>query len=107
MLDNEPAIQEQLRAHRFLDDGRELQIFQFVNSKDEPGVQVSDAPIGLMGKLFTFVMRSNIAAVAAAKNALTPSQGRTLQKLNDLLDRSQTQTQALLEQVASVEAMRA
>jgi hypothetical protein len=78
-----------------------------VNSKDEPGIQVSDALIGLIGKLFSFVARKDIATVSHARKALSAQQRRTLGKLNALLDRSQAETHALFEQSVSSDDLEA
>ncbi|MGE3476039.1 MAG: DUF3800 domain-containing protein [Rhodospirillaceae bacterium] len=106
-LDIEPYIQERLQGFTFVDDGRELRNYSFVNSKDEPGIQVSDALIGLIGKLFSFVARKDIATVSHARKALSAQQRRTLGKLNALLDRSQAETHALFEQSVSSDDLEA
>ena len=106
-LDVEPVIQARLQNYVFRDGERVLDTYAFVDSQNEPGVQVSDALIGLLGKLFSYVTRANPADLIAVRRALTPGQVRTLGKLNELLDRSADETPALLHQGASVRAMRA
>lgn len=107
LLDVEPVIQDRLRACAFHDDGRVLDTYRFVDSRVEPGIQASDALVGLLGKMFSYVTRTDRAQLIADRRALTPGQTRTLAKLNALLDRSDAETPALLHQVASVSAMRA
>ncbi|WP_133254308.1 DUF3800 domain-containing protein [Phenylobacterium deserti] len=106
-LDVEPVIQARLAACTFLDDGRELNTFRFVDSRAEAGVQASDALVGLLGKLFSYVVRTGPAQLVADRRRLIPGQARTLAKLNALLDRSAEETPALLHQVASISALRA
>ncbi len=106
-LDVEPVIQKRLQDCVFRDGDRVLDTYAFVDSRSEPGVQVSDALVGLLGKLFSFVTRTDPAELIDIRRALTPGQVRTLGKLNDLLDRSAVETPALLHQIASMRAMRA
>jgi hypothetical protein len=106
VLDTETVIQQHLKACVFRDDERNLDTFRFVDSQAEPGVQVSDALIGLLGKLFSYVTRASPAQLVVDRRALTPSQIGTLAKLNTLLDRSNQETSALFHQVASIKAMR-
>ena len=107
LLDIEPYIQERLEGFTFLDNGRELRNYSFVNSKDGPGIQISDALIGLIGKLFSFVARMSVEEVKVVRDSLTEQQHRTLRKLNALLDRSQQETHALFEQVVSADDIEA
>jgi hypothetical protein len=106
-LDVEPVIQARLQDCTFRDGDQALDTYAFVDSRGEPGVQISDALIGLLGKLFSYVTRTDPAELVAVRRALTPVQARALGKLNDLLDRSAAETPALLHQIASTRAMRA
>ena len=65
------------------------------------------ALIGLLGKLFSYVTRTDGAQLLADRRSLSPGQVRTLAKLNGLLDRSNAESRSLLHQVASISAMRA
>lgn len=107
ILDVEPQIEEPLKACVFTDGGRRLDTFAFVDSKSDPGIQASDAIVGMLGKLFSYVTRTSVPELIADRQLLTPDQERRLAKLNALLDRSDAESPALLHQVASVSAMRA
>ena len=106
-LDVEPTIQKRLKGFVFMDSGRALDTFSFVNSETEPGVQASDPLVGLLGKLFSYITRTDVKQLVADRRALTQGQLRTLRKLNALLDRSGAETPALLHQVGSGRALRA
>jgi hypothetical protein len=106
LLDVEAVIQERLKACVFRDGEHYLDTFHFVDSRAEPGVQASDALIGLLGKLFSYVTRASPTQLIADRRALTPDQARILSKLNTLLDQSNEETPALLHQVASIKTMR-
>ena len=106
-LDVEPTIQTRLKSFVFKDGGRVLDTFSFADSETDPGVQASDALVGLLGKLFSYVTRTNPQQLIADRRKLTPGQARNLGKLNALLDRSEAETPALLHQVASGRALHA
>jgi hypothetical protein len=107
LLDVEPVIQEALKACAFCDGDQPLNTFAFVDSQSEPGVQVSDALVGLLGKFLSYVARTSPMQLKADRQALTQGQKRTLAKLNAILDRSDAETSALLHHVMSVRTMRA
>jgi hypothetical protein len=106
-LDVEKVIQAKLADFRFMDGTRELHHFSFVDSTTEPGVQISDCLVGLMGKFFSYVSRTEPAQIIADRRALKPGQVRTLAKFNALLDRSNEETPALTQQVAALRSMSA
>jgi hypothetical protein len=106
LLDVEDVIKTRLRTLTFRDGDQELGNFQFVDSRDEAGVQVSDALVGLLGKLFSYITRASQAQLMLDRNMLTAAQLGTLAKLNALLDRSNDETSAFLQQVASLTSMR-
>lgn len=102
----EEVIRARLETYSFRDGDRDLDNFRFVDSKDAPGVQVSDALVGLLGKLFSYITRTSPAELVADRRTLTSTQRDALTKLNKLLDRSNDATPALLQQVASLSSMR-
>jgi len=105
LLDVEEVVQARLSTYRFRDGDRDADNFAFVDSQAEVGVQVSDALVGLLGKLFSYVTRVDAEQLLADRRALTAVQARTLGKLNGLLDRSQSQTPALFQQIVSLRSM--
>lgn len=106
-LDVEEVIQAKLAGFRFLDGERPLRHFSFVDSTAEPGVQVSDCMVGLLGKLFSYASRTDPAQIIADRRALKPGQMRTLAKLKALVDRSQAETAAMTQQVGALRSMEA
>jgi hypothetical protein len=106
-LDVEEVIQAKLAGFRFMDGPQPLHHFGFVDSTAEPGVQVSDCVVGLLGKLFSYASRTEPAQIIADRRALKPGQVRTLAKLKALIDRSQAETAAMTQQVGALRSMQA
>lgn len=105
-LDVEPVIQARFATYRFRDGDAELDNFTFVDSQAEPGIQASDVLVGLLGKLFSYLSRTSSEQLIADRLALLPQQMRALEKLNVLLDRSNSETPAMFQQVISLSALR-
>jgi hypothetical protein len=57
IFDQEPWIEKALERMSFRDNGCEVSNFEFVASHDDPGIQLSDVMIGLLGKYFSFLNR--------------------------------------------------
>lgn len=106
LLDVEEVVKTRMRGMSFRDGNKDLDNFLFVDSQNEFGVQVSDALVGLLGKLFSYITRTNHAQIIQDRNALTATQLETLDKLNALLDRSADEAVAFLEQVISLSSIR-
>lgn len=106
-LDVEEVIQAKLAGFRLVDGEQPLHHFSFVDSTAEPGIQISDCLVGLLGKLFSYVSRTEPAQIIADRRGLRPGQARTLAKLNALIDRSNTETAALTQQVGALRSMEA
>lgn len=106
-LDVEEVIQGKLAGIQFMDGARPLHHFSFVDSTAEPGIQVSDCVVGLLGKLFSYASRTDPTQVIADRRALKPGQVRTLAKLKDLVDRSQAETAAMTQHVGALRSMEA
>lgn len=106
-LDVEEVIQAKLAGFQLMDGARPLQHFSFVDSTTEPGVQVSDCVVGLLGKLFSYASRTDPAQIIADRRALKPGQVRTLAKLKTLVDRSQAETAAMTQHVGALRSIQA
>jgi len=82
------VIKARLAAEIFLDDGRPVQNYRFVDSKEEAGVQIADVVAGLLGKCFTFLNRTALSDLRDLRSSLTMDQLRNLALLADGIDRS-------------------
>lgn len=106
ILDDEKRIEDYLSSLTLADGDVPLRHYQFANSKVEPGVQLSDPLAGLIGKLFTYLNRTDLAQLHLDMAALTTIQRRNLSLLAHLLDHSTDQSPAFAQYVISVEDQR-
>lgn len=58
IFDEEPQIQKKLRTDDIVINQKKLNNYKFVNSKDDKWIQISDAIVGILGKLFVYVNSS-------------------------------------------------
>ena len=101
ILDVEDSIEAKLRDITFTDRGRPFVNYRFVDSAAEPGVQVADTVAGLLGKAFTFAIRTPGGELRDALSRLSPPQAGNLALLRQLLDRSIAENPAFAEYVLS------
>ncbi|RUX51481.1 hypothetical protein EOA33_06095 [Mesorhizobium sp. M4A.F.Ca.ET.050.02.1.1] len=94
ILDVEEIVKERIERSSFTDRDRELKHFRFAVSHDEPGIQLSDIIVGILGKFLSFVCSSDDAGLMAARRGLGERQQRSLSLLNALLDRSVAENKA-------------
>ncbi|TCR97798.1 DUF3800 domain-containing protein [Rhizobium sp. BK418] len=88
ILDVEELIIDYLKDVRFLDGNKELDHFRFANSRDEPGIQISDVVAGFLGKYFSFICATDDDTLGENRHTLTPQQETNLSLLHELLERS-------------------
>jgi hypothetical protein len=106
ILDVERFIQRRLAEIPLLDNGAPLANYRFVDSKAEPGVQVSDPLVGLLGKFLTYITRADGVTLRRDRSALNAMQRANLARLNGLMDRANAQSPALLHSVLSMTDIR-
>ncbi|MFC0808951.1 DUF3800 domain-containing protein [Ensifer sp. P24N7] len=102
ILDVEEVIKDYLARLKFLDGDQELKNFRFAASHEEPGIQVSDVIIGVLGKYFSFICATSDEDLSHARAALDPQQCRNLGLLNELLERSLSENPVFAHCVMSV-----
>ena len=103
ILDIEEALEARLAAETFVDNGRMLRNYRFVDSKQEAGIQIADAVVGLLGKCFTFMNRTPLAELRDARSRFTPLQSRNLVLLANIVDRSTAENATFASYVLSTE----
>lgn len=103
VLDIEETIMAKLVAETFVAGGVELKNHAFVDSKDEFGIQLADAVVGLLGRAFTYVNRTNITQIEDDLMALSDQQRRNLGLLVGAIDRSIEENSAFATYVISQE----
>lgn len=103
ILDVERVVMDHLASDPILDGGQTYERYRFAASNDEPGIQVSDMSVGLLGRLLSFVVATDRDDLNQIRAALTPRQAANLARLSRLLNRSLEITPAFVHLVMSVE----
>jgi hypothetical protein len=101
-FDRESYIEKRLRkrfpAERPFD-------YEFVDSKSEIGIQVSDVIAGLVGRHFDYILGHNWPELRAAKAGFTPQQLVNLRLLRDLIAAAHDFSEGLLWQVVPIDTL--
>lgn len=103
VLDIEATIQAYLAGLDLCDGATPLSNFTFVDSRDTPWVQVSDALVGLLGKLVSFASNTPVSEITAALSGLNARQRQALDTLTGFLDRSIEECPAFAHYIVSLE----
>ena len=107
VLDMETEITRRLAGLTLISAGRPLRNFRFVeNSEDEPGVQISDVVVGLLGKFFTWMTTTDGGEVEIALVGLSKQAERNRSALAHLLDRSAERCPVFAQRMISLEEER-
>jgi hypothetical protein len=103
ILDVEEVIRDKFAAYAFEDDGTLLNIHHFVDSKSEPGVQMSDVVAGVLGKVFSFATHTSKGALKEFRGSLSTAQRANLALLGQLIDDTIEVSAAFAHRVISIE----
>lgn len=106
IFDVEEVVKTSIAAIKFVDGARKLTNYRFADSKDEPGVQVSDVITGLLGKMFSFLNNTTASELTNMRTQLTVQQRNSLRLLEILLDRSLEENPAFAHYTLSLEDLR-
>lgn len=103
IFDEEPTIQKSLSGIRVL-DGTEAVDFSFADSKDVPGIQLSDVVVGFLGKYFTFIERTTPKVLVVKRNALSSTQKENLKLFRRLVEKTDEFSNALLFRMTTMDS---
>jgi len=101
ILDMEDSIHDELEAMPLVSGGRPFKNYRFADSKSEPGIQVSDIIVGVIGKMYSYFAETKRDDVAAARAALTGTSLNNAELLRDLIDASHDANVAFLHHIAT------
>jgi hypothetical protein len=101
ILDMEELIRDRLGTLRITRGGQPATHFRFVDSKAEPGIQLSDVVVGLLGKMHTYLTMTPRDKVAKDRDALAGISIENAELLRDCISRSHDQNIVFLNHVAS------
>lgn len=102
VLDLEEVVRRQFMADPLMQDGVPVDSFRFVDSQEEPMIQVCDVIAGLLGKFFSYVVSTDMDAVRADRASLGDVQRENLAKLARLIDQAAEENEALAHRVMSL-----
>lgn len=102
VLDLEEQVRRQFEADPLLRDGVPVDSFEFVDSQNEPMIQVSDVIAGLLGKFFSYVVATDMDTVRGDRGALGEIARENLAKLALLIDQAAEENDAFAHRIMSL-----
>ena len=102
VLDLEEVVRRQFMADPLMRDRVPVDSFRFVDSQEEPLIQVCDVVAGLLGKFFSYVVGTDLDTVRADHAALSEPQRDNLAKLARLIDQAAEENEAFAHRVMSL-----
>lgn len=101
IIDMEDSIRDEIEAMKLSSDGKPVTHYRFADSKSEPGIQVSDIVVGLIGKMHSYFMQTPRDDVAEVRASLIGTSLKNVDLLRDLIDASHKENIAFLNHVSS------
>ncbi|MCP3441998.1 DUF3800 domain-containing protein [Bradyrhizobium sp. CCGUVB14] len=102
VLDMEESIQDHFLKTPLTSGGVPVRHFRFADSKAEPGIQLADIVVGVLGKMHSYFTETPRDEVAADRANLTGSALQNSELLRDLLAASHDANIAFLHHVSSM-----
>jgi len=102
VLDMEESIRDHFQCTPLTSHGRPVVHYCFADSKAEPGIQLSDIVVGLLGKMHTYFTETAAGEVAADRTGLSGTSLQNAELLRDLVSASHEANIAFLHHVSSV-----
>ena len=97
----EDSIRDDLDSMTLISQGQPVKNFRFADSRSEPGIQVSDIVVGLIGKMYSYFAGTTHDEVSAARASLIGTSLMNAELMRDLIDASHEANIALLHHVTS------
>lgn len=101
VLDMEDSIRDKIEAMKPSSNGKAVTNYRFADSKSEPGIQISDVVVGLIGKMHSYFAQTPRRDVADARVLLSGTSLKNAKLLRDLIDASHAENIAFLNHVSS------
>lgn len=102
IFDNEYCIENQFVKCGIYSGHKMDAQFKFVDSKDQPLIQISDCIVGVLGKYYTFINNISINEANDMFNNITPIQKCTLNLFAKILKKSEDYSKLLFHSCASL-----
>lgn len=101
-FDNEYCIESQFEKFEIYHGNRKADNYSFINSKDNPLIQVSDCIVGLLGKYYTYVNRISLKEANEMFNIITTDQHSTLKLFAQVIKKSEGMSKLLIHSSESL-----
>ena len=95
VLDVEELVRAEMMRQPILDRGAPYEQYRFATSHDEAGIQVADLMVGVLGRLFSFIVAHDRESLDAIRQSLNARQAATLASLSRVLADSLKETPPL------------
>lgn len=103
VFDREIQIEKSLNADGFKQRAKGIN-FRFSDSKADPGIQLADVTVGLIGKYQNFVEAHRLPELLARKKAWSAAQTETFELLRDLIDYSNDMSNAFIHRITAMDS---
>lgn len=102
ILDMEDSIRDRVISLAPVSVGKPATHFRFADSKAEPGIQLADVMVGLIGKMLTYFTHTSEEEVGEARDALADTGRQNANLLRDLIAGAHEANTAFLHHVGSL-----
>ena len=103
VFDREIQVEKSLNADGFKQRAKGIN-FRFSDSKADPGIQLADVTVGLIGKYQDFVEAHRLPELLARKKAWSTAQTETFELLRGLIDYSEDMSNAFIHRVTTMDS---
>ena len=103
IFDHESEVQQDFAKTQVQFKGKVVD-YSFVNSQDSIEVQLSDGICGLLGCHFNFLEEKTFKELIEIKEKLNPRQKETLYLLQQLIDKSNSQSNGFLHRISAMDS---
>ena len=103
VFDREIQVEKSLNADGFKQRAESID-YRFSDSKAEPGIQLADVIVGLIGKYQDFVEEHQLPELLARKKAWSPAQSETFDLLRALIDYSDDVSNAFVHRITAMDS---
>ncbi len=103
VFDREVQVEKSLNADGFKQRARGID-YRFSDSRAEPGIQLADVTVGLIGKYQDFVEEHRLPELLARKKAWSVAQTETFDLLRSLIDYSDDVSNAFVHRITAMDS---
>jgi hypothetical protein len=101
VLDMEKSVRQRFLETPLTTGGKPVTHYRFADSKSEPGMQIADVIVGLLGKMHSYLIKTPREEVAAARAGLAGTSLQNAEFLRNLIDTSHATNIAFLHHITS------